>query len=108
MGGIIGTLLMLAETSGVGAVLKVDAIAKPESIPWEKWLTCFPSFGYLLSVAPEQVSAVSKLFEARDISCVQAGTVTVKSNIELEWGCDLKPFWNLKTHPLTGFSPVQT
>ncbi len=105
MGGIVGTLLMLAETSGVGAVLKVDAIAKPESIPWEKWLTCFPSFGYLLSVAPEQVSAVSKLFEARDISCVQVGTVTVESNIELEWGCDRKPLWNLKTHPLTGFSP---
>lgn len=115
MGGIAGTLLMLAETSGVGAVLKVDAIAKPDSATWEKWLTCFPSFGYLLSVAPENVAAVTALFEARDISCVQAGTVTAGSKIELEWGCDgqrpvgdhRKPLWNLQTHPLTGFSPAQ-
>ena len=106
MGGIVGTLLMLAETSGVGAVLQVDAIPKPHAVAWDKWLTCFPSFGYLLAVAPAQVAKVQALFLDRNISCVQAGTFTAGPQVELQYEGDRQPLWNLKTHPLTGFAPA--
>ena len=105
MGGIVGTLLMLAETSGVGAVLQVDAMPKPDAVAWAKWLTCFPSFGYLLAVAPDQVDEVTTLFSARDISCVQAGSIIAEPQVELDYGGDRQPLWDLKKHPLTGFAP---
>lgn len=104
MGGIAGTLLMLMETSGVGAVLELDALPKPERVPWEKWLTCFPSFGYLLAVSPNHVAAVSDVFQAREISCAQAGRVLEDPQVYLQMAGDRQPFWNLKDHPLTGFS----
>ncbi|MFY1671438.1 MSMEG_0567/sll0787 family protein [Plantactinospora sp. WMMB334] len=45
MAGIAGTLGMLAEASGVGAVLDVAHVPRPEGAAMGDWLTCFPGFG---------------------------------------------------------------
>ena len=58
MGGIIGTTLMLLETSNSGAVLDLDVIPRPPEIPFDRWLVSFPSYGFLLSVHPDRVSTV--------------------------------------------------
>jgi selenophosphate synthetase-related protein len=52
-GGIVGTLAMLMECSGVGAELRLDDLPRPENADLARWLVSFPSFGYLLSTAPE-------------------------------------------------------
>lgn len=103
MAGLAGTLLMLLETSGVGAVLDLDAVAKPDGVAWEKWLTSFPSFGYLLAVAPEKVAAVTAKFEARDISCVAAGSVTEAAQVYFKAKGESQLFWDLAVDRLTGF-----
>ncbi|MEL7409200.1 MAG: sll0787 family AIR synthase-like protein, partial [Cyanobacteria bacterium J06558_2] len=51
MGGIIGTLLMLIESSHCGAVLNLDNVICPDGIDLETWLLAFPSYGFLLSVS---------------------------------------------------------
>lgn len=103
MAGLAGTLLMLLETSGCGAVLNLDAVAKPEKVPWEKWMTSFPSFGYLLAVAPHNVAAVTARFEARNLSCVAAGTVTKAPQVYWTYAGESQLFWDLASHKLTGF-----
>ncbi len=103
MGGLAGTLLMLLETSSCGAVLDLDAVVKPEKVPWEKWLTSFPSFGYLLAVAPSNVSEVIQQFAARDISCVEAGEVTVAPQVYFKSKGESQLFWDLAVNRLTGF-----
>lgn len=45
MAGIVGTIAMLAEASGTGARIDVDAIPSPDAVPFGDWLTCFPGFG---------------------------------------------------------------
>jgi putative N-acetyltransferase (TIGR04045 family) len=47
MAGIAGTLGMLAEASGCGAVLDVAAVPRPAGATMGDWLTCFPGFGML-------------------------------------------------------------
>jgi putative N-acetyltransferase (TIGR04045 family) len=47
MAGIVGTLGMLAEASGCGAVLDVAAVPRPGVAAMGDWLTCFPGFGML-------------------------------------------------------------
>jgi hypothetical protein len=47
MAGLVGTLGMLAEASGTGAVLDVAAVPRPASATAGDWLTCFPGFGLL-------------------------------------------------------------
>ena len=52
MGGIAGTAVMLAEAAGCHLQLDLDAIESPPGVALEAWLTCFPSFSYLLVVDP--------------------------------------------------------
>jgi len=52
MGGIVGTTLMLIESSRCGAVLQLDQIPCPQGISLEQWLLSFPSYGFLLSIRP--------------------------------------------------------
>ncbi len=52
MAGIAGTLGMLAEASGCGAVLDVARVPRPAGVTVGDWLTCFPGFGILTTDEP--------------------------------------------------------
>lgn len=106
MGGIIGTLLMLLETSGCGAALNLDAIPCPSAVPPDQWLLCFPSYGYLLSVRPDQVKAVQRCFHERHLICETVGTVQPGHQLILEQQSETALFWDLAQHKLTGFQPT--
>ena len=105
MGGIIGTTLMLLETSGCGAVLDLDAIPYPANCPLERWLTCFPSYGFLLSVHPEHQEAIQTLFHDRQLLCEGIGTIQPSHQLILQSGSETELFWDLEKTPLTGFTP---
>jgi len=81
-GGIVGTLAMLMECSGVSAELRLDDLPKPENADLARWLVSFPSFGYLLSAAPEDVPGVMRRFHGRDIACAPVGRVTAGMTAE--------------------------
>ena len=83
MAGVLGTTLMLAECSGVGAFIDLDRIPRPEGAPLLRWLDAFPSFGYLLSVAPQHVRAVQERFIQRGIACAAIGEVNAGSTLTL-------------------------
>ncbi len=51
MAGVAGTLGMLAEASGCGAVLDVAAVPRPAEVAMGDWLTCFPGFAMLTADA---------------------------------------------------------
>lgn len=56
MAGIVGTLGMLAEASGCGAVLDVADVPKPATASMGDWLTCFPGFA-MLTAGPQELDA---------------------------------------------------
>src|SRR6202007_1739544 len=57
-GGVIGTAAMLAECSGVGITIDIQAVRRPEGVPLERWLTILRSFGFLLSAPPAKAKEV--------------------------------------------------
>lgn len=85
-GGIVGTAIMLAECSRVGIDIRVSDIPLPDGVPIERWLATFPSFGYLLSVAPENADAVIARFEARALSAAIIGKVIAGSEVAITDG----------------------
>jgi len=85
-GGIVGTLAMLLECSCVGAELWLDQLPRPMDSAFTRWLIAFPSFGYLLSVAPENTPHAIKHFAARDIACTRVGRVTASPSLVLGYG----------------------
>ncbi|MBY3135155.1 sll0787 family AIR synthase-like protein [Rhizobium laguerreae] len=82
-GGIVGTATMLAECSHVGIDIDVTAIPLPAGVSLDRWLVTFPSFGYLLSVAPEDVADVVSCFTARGISAAVIGAVVAGAEVAL-------------------------
>lgn len=104
MGGMIGTLLMLLETSRCGAVLDLDAISYPQEISLERWLLVFPSYGFLLSVRPEKVAAVQAYFHRRHLTCKIVGEVQPSRQLVLQSQGESTTFWDLSQENFTGFS----
>lgn len=102
MAGFVGTTLMLLEGSGVGAQLDLDAIPRPPATPLGRWLTAFPSFGYVLSVAPADAAAVIARFEQRGIAAAVAGEVTARPQLHLRLDGEEALFWDLAVVPLMG------
>lgn len=91
-GGIVGTLAMLLECSGVGAELWLDKLPQPLGADLERWLVAFPSYGYLLSVPPENSVKVMAHFAARDIVCEAVGHVISSPSLVLCHGAARRPF----------------
>lgn len=106
-GGIAGTALMLAECSGVGIEIDVTAIQRPENTPLLRWMTTFPSFGFLLAAKPDAVADICARFEARDISATAIGTVTLGSALMLSNEIDRTLVWDHGREPYLGLAPPQ-
>ncbi|MGR3822218.1 MAG: sll0787 family AIR synthase-like protein [Salipiger marinus] len=98
-GGIVGTALMLAECSAVGIDLDLSNLTPPPRIDRERWLRSFPSFGFLLAVAPDQANAVCARFCARGIDASAIGRVTSGSAVTLCDGAAQALFWDHAATP---------
>lgn len=105
MGGLVGTLLMLLETSGCGAVLDLEAIPCPSGLDLKQWLVSFPSYGFLLSVRPDCVEPIQQLFEPHDLVCTAIGQISPGHILTFKSGDESTDFWDLSQEALTGFSP---
>ncbi|MBD2232164.1 sll0787 family AIR synthase-like protein [Phormidium tenue] len=104
MGGIVGTTLMLLETSNCGAVVDLGAIAPPPQVDLLPWLLSFPSYGYLLSVRPKAVEQIQPQFHDRGLVCEPVGRITEGQTLTLKLGEASLCFWDFATAALTGFS----
>jgi len=103
MGGIIGTALMLLETSGCGAVLDLDAIPYPPTLSLKQWLLSFPSYGFLLSIRPHHVNEVQSRCQSQGLTCAVVGIVIRHSVLKLKSKTESLVFWDLEKKSLTGF-----
>ena len=102
MAGVCGSLLMMLETSGVGARLDLARLPAPPNVDAFRWLNAFPSFGFVLSVEPARVSAVCARFEELGVTCAAVGEVSSEPRLELTYGRERAKYWDL-SEPLTGF-----
>ena len=81
MAGLIGTTLMLLEGSGKGAEIYVDKIPTPFEVPLKEWLLTFPSFGFVLSVKPDNTPKVEERFMGSGLVCEKIGKVTLDRQV---------------------------
>ena len=91
-------------------MIDVDAIPHPNfdapqamavDAPLLRWLQAFPSYGFVLSVRPEQVDAVRQRFAARGIANAVVGTVTGDPHVWLRRrGDETSLLWDVSTQAL--------
>jgi AIR synthase-related protein len=102
MAGVVGTALMLLEASRLGGVININAVPRPPSVPLERWLLAFPSYGYLLSVRPENTNAVIEEFAARGIAAAAIGSTDSSRIVRLRNGAEDAVLWRFEDSVLVG------
>jgi AIR synthase-related protein len=94
MAGALGTALMLLECSGMGASIDLSRVPSPPGKDRLRWLSAFPSFGFVMSVREEHAAEVERLFIERELACAVIGTVDASRKVVLHDGGDSAELWN--------------
>jgi selenophosphate synthetase-related protein len=102
MAGLVGSLAMLLEHGRFGITLDIDAVPRPEGIPLSRWLTCFPSFGFLLCVPAGEEEACIQPFVDRGLCAVVVGDIDPSGKIALRRGPDAVTVTDLSVETVTG------
>ncbi|NKJ01623.1 sll0787 family AIR synthase-like protein [Novosphingobium sp. SG707] len=101
MAGPIGTAIMLAEASKVGLEIDLDAAPRPVGVAWERWLSAFPSFGFVMTAPPDNAPAIIARFKNTGVACARIGTATAAAQIRLRMDEQEAIVWSADT-PLIG------
>ncbi|MGI3781265.1 MAG: MSMEG_0567/sll0787 family protein [Janthinobacterium lividum] len=99
MAGLVGTLGMLAEASGCGAVLDVADVPAPDLTTSGDWLTCFPGFAMITTDVPGRTPEPAGTATSR--AC---GELTHDVGVRLRWP-DGRSTSALPSH-VTGLGPA--
>ncbi|MDE0805186.1 MAG: AIR synthase related protein [Acidimicrobiales bacterium] len=81
MAGLVGTVGMLAESSGTGAEIDVAALPRPSTATVADWLTCFPGFAMLTAEAPDR----PLLAGPSPATVAAVGSLTTEPGVRLRW-----------------------
>lgn len=100
--GILGTVSIMMENSGKGAIIELASIPKPLEIELSDWLVCFQSFGFVLSVSPKNSEAVISLFREREITAPIIGKVIDDPMVTLKNGVESKVLFDFRKDKITG------
>jgi AIR synthase-related protein len=103
MAGLCGSLAMLLETSGVGAELDLERIPSPPDVEPLRWLTAFPSYGYVLTAEERDVAHVCARFDAVGVTCAAVGKITEHHRLDLRYWNERALYLDLGEQALTGF-----
>jgi len=98
---------MLAECSGVAISIEVDAVPRPATVPLERWLTTFPSYGYLLTAKPAQAASVLVRFAERSLAAAVIGTVSTGRDVAIVRQQRREVIWDFRASPLIGCAPFE-
>jgi AIR synthase-related protein len=104
MGGLVGTAAMFSEACGLGITIERDGVVRPPGVDELAWLSCFPSFGFLLAVRHEKLSELQRLVAPyRQLICCPIGRFSQQvSGVWLISDQQHEQLWDAGTR-LTGF-----
>ncbi len=102
--GVLGSLLMLLETTGCGATIDLAAMPSPVDTELARWLQVFPSYGFLLTLDEPDWANVQAAFTVEGVRCERIGQVNASGVLNVRLGEQHGDFWNLRQQPFTGFS----
>lgn len=105
MAGVVGTAIMLAEASEVGMAIDLDALPMPAGESIERWLTAFPSFGFVMTALPEHAEAVIARFAHAGVACAEVGRTAADDAITIAHASDSALVWH-RAAALTGCHPA--
>lgn len=102
MAGLLGSLAMLLECSGLGVVVDLEAVPTPAGVPMTWWLNCFPSYGFLLCVPAGREARCLAAFAERDLAAAVVGSLDGSGELAVTAGGAAHRVLHVDDLPVTG------
>lgn len=83
--GILGTIAIILELSRKGGIIDSELIPWDFRLPLKKWLSVYPSYGFIITARPGNSNTIIKTFNKADISCSRIGVVIPGSELKIKW-----------------------
>ncbi|GAA4910028.1 methanogenesis marker 2 protein [Actinomycetospora succinea] len=101
MAGLVGSLAMLLEWGTFGVEVDLDAVPAPAGVDVGDWLTCFPSFCFLLCTpAGREADAVGP-FHERGLEAAVVGRIDDTGLVRLRRGDEVATAFDLTREGVT-------
>ncbi|NYT02324.1 MAG: methanogenesis marker 2 protein [Methanosarcinales archaeon] len=100
--GLLGTLGMLLETSGAGAVVDMEKIFLPAGVDMSAWLKVYPGMGFVVTCRPENSEEVQKVFRRRGLESAEIGRVTEERKLIMQAGSQSVTLFDFARDCITG------
>lgn len=102
--GTLGTFGMLLESSGVGAIVELDKIPKPDAkISFEQWLKMYPGTGFVLTTENEANAAECiNIFEDAGVAASVIGEVYASKKLKITNGTEKATVFDFEREMITG------
>lgn len=101
MAGLVGSLAMLLEWGTFGVEVDLDAVPAPAGVDLGDWLTCFPSFCFLLCVPPGREADAVAPFRARGLEAAAVGRLDDTGRVRLRRGDEVAEAFDLTREGVT-------
>jgi uncharacterized protein len=106
--GIIGTLGMILEVSGVGADVDMAAVPKPEALEYEHWLKMYPGMGFIVTCKPENTGKVIQVYENHKLNASKIGKIVSAPRLDIVEGGERATVFDFTVHEITGLGPARS
>ena len=100
--GLIGTLGMLCETSGVGASVDLEKIPRPENVDFEQWLKVHPGTGYVFTASHENAKKCINIFKEAGLTAIVIGKIEKGSKLDIYDKTDRVTVFDFSKEGITG------
>ena len=104
MAGLVGSLAMLLERGAFGVTVDLDTVPVPAGVALEEWLTCFPSFGFLLCAPAGREAELAAAFTDRGLHAAAVGRLDDSGVLALRRGGETATVFDLATTTITGLA----
>ncbi len=110
--GMIGTLGMLLEVSGKGALIDLDLIPKPDlkahAMTFEQWIRCYPGMGFVLTARPEHADEIGQRFARVGMVAKVIGTVDSSRELRIMYEGEDSSVFDFSRHGVMQLFPDNT
>lgn len=106
--GALGTLGMLLETSGKGALVDVDRIPRPSSVDLTQWLKSYQGFGYVVTCDPMHSQKIVEMYASVGMTGAVIGKVAEGHQLVVRRGDEQVVMFDFEKDIITGCKPDST
>jgi putative methanogenesis marker protein 2 len=106
--GTLGTLGMLLETSGKGAIVELDGIPRPPSVEIGQWLKSYQGCGYVVTCDPANSQRIIEMYASVGVTSAVVGKITEERQLIVRQGEEGVVMFDFDKEIITGCKPAST